>query len=167
MTFRVTRWYHVLPCVSGVDFTKSRKSKINRKCYRKCYFQAFDWLKFTLTTDLRLTTFCEIDHWPTILVGLQPCHAWTSKEDNLLRIYETSNGHPTVISISLLFSPPKGVNHECDKFQHSPWKISPWTNRFSIILFFFKEHKYLSVKTKLTSKLPFTIICIITRNSIF
>jgi hypothetical protein len=46
----------------GVDFTKSRKSKINRKCYRKCDFQAFDWLKFTLTTDLRLTTFCEIDH---------------------------------------------------------------------------------------------------------
>ena len=36
-----------------------RKSKINRKCYRKCDFQAFDWLKFTLTTDLRLTTFCE------------------------------------------------------------------------------------------------------------
>ena len=48
---------------SGVDFTKSRKSKINHKCYRKCDFQAFDWLKFTLTTDLRLTTFCEIDHW--------------------------------------------------------------------------------------------------------
>ena len=47
---------------SGVDFTKSRKSKINRKCYRKCDFQAFDWLKFTPTTDLRLTTFCEIDH---------------------------------------------------------------------------------------------------------
>jgi hypothetical protein len=47
---------------SGVDFTKSRKSEINRKCYRKCDFQAFDWLKFTLTTDLRLTTFCEIDH---------------------------------------------------------------------------------------------------------
>jgi hypothetical protein len=43
----------------GVDFTKSCKSKINRKCD----FQAFDWLKFTLTTDLRLTTFCEIDHW--------------------------------------------------------------------------------------------------------
>ena len=43
---------------SGIDFTKSRKSKINRKCD----FQAFDWLKFTLTTDLRLTTFCEIDH---------------------------------------------------------------------------------------------------------
>ena len=33
--------------VSGVDFTKSRKSKINRKYYRKCDFQAFDWLKFT------------------------------------------------------------------------------------------------------------------------
>ena len=48
--------------ISGFDFTKSRKSKINRKCYRKCDFQAFDWLKFTLTTDLRLTTFCEIDH---------------------------------------------------------------------------------------------------------
>ena len=48
--------------ISGVDFTKSCKSKINRKCYRKCDFQAFDWLKFTLTTDLRLTTFCEIDH---------------------------------------------------------------------------------------------------------
>ena len=47
--------------ISRVDFTKSRKSKINRKCYRKCDFQAFDWLKFTLTTDLRLTTFCEID----------------------------------------------------------------------------------------------------------
>jgi hypothetical protein len=47
---------------AGVDFTKSLKSKINRKCYRKCDFQAFDWLKFTLTTDLRLTTFCEIDH---------------------------------------------------------------------------------------------------------
>ena len=45
-----------------IDFTKSRKSKINRKCYRKCDFQAFVWLKFTLTTDLRLTTFCEIDH---------------------------------------------------------------------------------------------------------
>ena len=41
---------------------KSCKSKINRKCYRKCDFQAFDWLKFTLTTDLRLATFCEIDH---------------------------------------------------------------------------------------------------------
>jgi hypothetical protein len=38
--------------VPGIDFTKSRKSKINRKCYRKCHFQAFDWLKFTLTTDL-------------------------------------------------------------------------------------------------------------------
>ena len=50
-----------LSFLSGVDFTKSRKSKINRKCYRKCDFQAFDWLKFTLTTDLRLTTFCEID----------------------------------------------------------------------------------------------------------
>ena len=37
----------------GIDFTKSRKSKINRKCD----FQAFDWLKFTLTTDLRLTNF--------------------------------------------------------------------------------------------------------------
>ena len=37
---------------SGVDFTKSRKFKINRKCYRKWDFQAFDWLKFTLTTDL-------------------------------------------------------------------------------------------------------------------
>jgi hypothetical protein len=48
--------------IPGVDFTKSRKSKINRKCYRKCDFQTFDWLKFTLTTDLRLTTFCEIDH---------------------------------------------------------------------------------------------------------
>ena len=49
-----------LPVVTpGVDFTKSRKSKINRKCD----FQSFDWLKFTLTTDLRLTTFCEIDHW--------------------------------------------------------------------------------------------------------
>ena len=48
--------------ITGVDFTKSRKSKINRKCYRKCDFQAFDWLKFTLTTDLTLTTFCEIDH---------------------------------------------------------------------------------------------------------
>ena len=44
--------------VPGVDFTKSRKSKINRKCD----FQAFDWLKFTLTTDLGLTTFCEINH---------------------------------------------------------------------------------------------------------
>ena len=32
--------------IPGVDFTKSRKSKINRKCD----FQAFDWLKFTLTT---------------------------------------------------------------------------------------------------------------------
>ena len=41
-----------------VDFTKSRKSKIN--C--KCDFQAFDWLKLTLTTDLKLTTFCEIEH---------------------------------------------------------------------------------------------------------
>jgi hypothetical protein len=41
---------------------KSRKSKINRKCYHKCDFQAIDWLKFTLTTDLRLTTL-EIDHW--------------------------------------------------------------------------------------------------------
>jgi hypothetical protein len=39
---------------SGVDFTKSRK----------CDFQAFDGLKFTLTTDLRLTIFCEINHWP-------------------------------------------------------------------------------------------------------
>ena len=54
---------------SGVDFTKSRKSKINRKCYRKCDFQAFDWLKFTLTTDLRLTTFCEIDHRFTFRSG--------------------------------------------------------------------------------------------------
>ena len=26
----------------GVDFTKIRKSKINRKCYRNCDFQAFD-----------------------------------------------------------------------------------------------------------------------------
>jgi hypothetical protein len=48
----------------GIDFTKIRKSKINRKCYRNCDFQAFDWLKFALTTDLRLTTFSEIDHWP-------------------------------------------------------------------------------------------------------
>ena len=36
-------------------------SKINRKCYCKCDFQVFDWLKFTLTADLRLATFCEID----------------------------------------------------------------------------------------------------------
>jgi hypothetical protein len=50
------KWFGL---VYGVDFTKSRKSKINRKCD----FQAFDWLKFTLTTDLRLTTFCEIDQW--------------------------------------------------------------------------------------------------------
>ena len=42
---------------------KIRKSKINRKCD----FQAFDWLKFTLTTDLRLTTFCEIDPWTPML----------------------------------------------------------------------------------------------------
>ena len=36
---------------------------VSLKINRKCYFQAFDWLKFTLTTtDLRLPTFCEIDH---------------------------------------------------------------------------------------------------------
>ena len=46
----------------GVDFTKSRKSKINHLKLIVSDFQAFDWLKFTLTTDLRLTTFCEIDH---------------------------------------------------------------------------------------------------------
>ena len=53
---------HGIMQIPGIAFTKSRKSKINRKCYRKCDFQAFDWLKFTLTTDLRFTTFCEIDH---------------------------------------------------------------------------------------------------------
>ena len=58
----INRNFHMAVFISGIDFTKSRKSKINRKCYRKCDFQAFDWLKLTLTTDLRLTTFCEIDH---------------------------------------------------------------------------------------------------------
>ena len=53
----ITIWF-----LNRGHFTKSRKSKINRKCYRKCDFQAFDWLKFTLRTDLRLTTFCEIEH---------------------------------------------------------------------------------------------------------
>ena len=50
--------FAILHKLSGVDFTKSHKSNINHKCD----FQAFDWLKFTLTTDLRFTTFCEIDH---------------------------------------------------------------------------------------------------------
>jgi len=31
--------------VPVVDFTKSRKSKISRKCYHVCDCQAFDWLK--------------------------------------------------------------------------------------------------------------------------
>jgi hypothetical protein len=45
------RWYSVAwttyshnadPLSLVTDFTKNRKSKINRKCYRKCDFQAFD-----------------------------------------------------------------------------------------------------------------------------
>ena len=46
-----------------VDFTKSRKSKISRKCE----FQPIKSLEITLTItlaiNLRLTTFCEIDPW--------------------------------------------------------------------------------------------------------
>ena len=40
-----------------VDFTKSYKSKISRKCE----FQPIKSLEITLTINLRLTTFCEID----------------------------------------------------------------------------------------------------------
>ena len=41
----------------GIDFTKSRKSKISHKCE----FQPIKSLEITLTINLRLTTFCEID----------------------------------------------------------------------------------------------------------
>ena len=40
-----------------VDFTKCCKSKISRKCE----FQSIKSLEITLTINLRLTTFCEID----------------------------------------------------------------------------------------------------------
>jgi hypothetical protein len=40
-----------------VDFTKSCKSKISRKCE----FQPIKSFEITLTINLRLTTFCEID----------------------------------------------------------------------------------------------------------
>jgi hypothetical protein len=40
-----------------VDFTKSCKSKISRKCE----FQPIKSLEITLTINLKLTTFCEID----------------------------------------------------------------------------------------------------------
>ena len=48
----------------GVDFTKSCKSKISRK-YE---FQPIKSLEITLTINLRLTIFCEIDPWYTELI---------------------------------------------------------------------------------------------------
>ena len=47
---------------------------------RKCDFQAFDWLEFTLTTDLRLTTFCEIDHRSVSLAKRQLFRKKTQKK---------------------------------------------------------------------------------------
>ena len=44
-----------------VDFTKSRKSKISRKCEFQPIKSLEITLTITLTINLRLTTFCEID----------------------------------------------------------------------------------------------------------
>ena len=46
-----------------VDFTKSRKSKISRKCEFQPIKSLEITLTITLTINLRLTTFCEIDPW--------------------------------------------------------------------------------------------------------
>ena len=46
---------------SVVDFTKSRKSKISRKCEFQPIKSLEITLTITLTINLRLTTFCEID----------------------------------------------------------------------------------------------------------
>ena len=46
---------------SVVDFTKSRKSKISRKCEFQPIKGLEITLTITLTINLRLTTFCEID----------------------------------------------------------------------------------------------------------
>ena len=46
---------------SVVDFTKSRKSKISRKCEFQPIKSLEITLMITLTINLRLTTFCEID----------------------------------------------------------------------------------------------------------
>ena len=57
--------------ISVVDFTKSCKSTISRKCE----FQPIKSLEITLTIiltiNLRLTTFCEID--PCILRNIDYC----------------------------------------------------------------------------------------------
>ena len=55
--------------VPGVDFTKSRKSKISRKCEFQPIKGLEITLTITLTINLRLTTFCEIDPWIYIFMG--------------------------------------------------------------------------------------------------
>ena len=47
--------------ISVVDFTKSCKSKISRKCEFQPIKSLEITLTITLTINLRLTTFCEID----------------------------------------------------------------------------------------------------------
>ena len=47
----------------GFDFTKSRKSKISRKCEFQSIKSLEITLTITLTINLRLMTFCEIDPW--------------------------------------------------------------------------------------------------------
>jgi hypothetical protein len=49
---------------SVVDFTKSCKSKISRKCEFQPIKSLEITLTITLTINLRLKTFCEIDPWP-------------------------------------------------------------------------------------------------------
>jgi hypothetical protein len=46
-----------------VDFTKGCKSKISRKCEFQPIKNLEITLAITLTINLRLTTFCEIDSW--------------------------------------------------------------------------------------------------------
>ena len=46
-----------LPVQPGSISQKVVSLRLIVECYRKCDFQAFDWLIFTLTTDLRLATF--------------------------------------------------------------------------------------------------------------
>jgi hypothetical protein len=46
-----------------VDFTKSCKSKISRKCEFQPIKSLEITLTITLTINLRLATFCEIDPW--------------------------------------------------------------------------------------------------------
>jgi hypothetical protein len=67
--FVIVIWYSMVQwtsliiyiVISVVDFTKSCKSKISRKCEFQPIKSLEITLTITLTINLRLTTFCEID----------------------------------------------------------------------------------------------------------